>query len=1024
MNAQGPPSLDDLYLAWRQVKRLRLFERSGLGLVACAQFEADLPGHLRILQQKLRGGRWFDDLEIGSAYLVPKALRREPTPQESGGVTRVGLPTQRRLCDLDVRVRLNATPEFHLTEVLYIRQFGPALEALLDESVLGYRLNLRTQAGSEGAHSWVDPYRHDLFKYWPTQYQTFRTATLRSAWQLLKDPQQLIQVISADLSSFYDNVDPSFLLDDAFISQLGLPTDPLRARYQAATASLLRAYQRFYTQANENLGTAFSRGLPIGALTSQIFSNLALLKLDQHIQAQGARAYHRYVDDLILVAPAEEARTLQEAVEQFFPVQSATSGQIVLDESALARRGSTFTLHPQKLSVYYLRGESGREFIEALLKDFYRLIFSQYGLLDLDTLLHNRLAQLIRAHDQAKAQIRTLRAQEKQTADRFALSQSLKTLEEASLMLDPIDLLQVLAPAVEAVQTQLRAEEDWVEVLNTGLRLFKIALTLRDWPQVDQLSRSFEAIFATTQSVRNCARTLRHNGRNLTPQGAPHTETVWQHLCDTLQQQYIEALVSAMPAQMREPTLRKRIPSALRMRTVDLHRPSPSALNLRALLGLARSLARADLRSRDCAQDDRWTREDHTSHWVASSLKALQERFQRIRVFLNECARLDDPTWLMPPARLFLATRPPSYLDISSRLLHRATQSGIIAQDVFTIIMEVVNAIRGNFYREPAALYPEGLFFEFPKPAAQPSTNYLHSHPLLILGNVFKPDPKEAPDQDQVLERTRGTQTMQRLVSLIRVLEEAIRRALISHRARMPDSRRRAYLRDPQDRWVYDPLSVLLLLPAQSVPQRWLRVLARGLTGHGAFTTVLGLEPDTPEQPEQCVTIVPSAFCAHVMWSRFKAQDAQKLAPLVSLRAHWGQMAAVPPQELTVQTTAQTIQAQVGLVLCPAGEGPGAQAATLARLSSAYQAVIAAASGAQAEGCAVWIPSLDTQAPAPLLCALQEHRTGVVQTRLPRGFLMRKVREAQRADERSAEANNRSAENEGRTASGQRSGGE
>ncbi len=70
----SPPSLTYLYLAWRQAKTALYFERRGVGLVDLAQYEAELPVRLEELQALLSDGSWFDQLDVGEVWIVPKRL--------------------------------------------------------------------------------------------------------------------------------------------------------------------------------------------------------------------------------------------------------------------------------------------------------------------------------------------------------------------------------------------------------------------------------------------------------------------------------------------------------------------------------------------------------------------------------------------------------------------------------------------------------------------------------------------------------------------------------------------------------------------------------------------------------------------------------------------------------------------------------------------------------------------------------------------------------------------------------------
>jgi hypothetical protein len=231
------PTIADLYLAFRQAKTALYFEKRGVGLLELSEYEQNLPDNLKALKGKVANGKWFDKVEIGETWLVPKRLRA--TAEEGDGFVRIG--SSRHAATgrpVDIQLRLSPHPDFATVEVLYLWRFGGLLDALLSRrDVLGYRLDLRKQQ--------VVPHRRWLFEYWPKQYQAFRTAPLEAAKTSLKKGAQTL-IISGDLASFYDTIDPSFMLSDALLAELaihGASTEEIDD-YKRATASLLRACRR------------------------------------------------------------------------------------------------------------------------------------------------------------------------------------------------------------------------------------------------------------------------------------------------------------------------------------------------------------------------------------------------------------------------------------------------------------------------------------------------------------------------------------------------------------------------------------------------------------------------------------------------------------------------------------------------------------------------------------------------------------------------------------------------------------
>ena len=86
--ASTTPTIAELYLAFRQAKSALFFEKRGVGLIELATYEQSLPENLRALQVKLAKGKWFDRLQVGEVWIVPK--RFHASPDNRDGVIRIG----------------------------------------------------------------------------------------------------------------------------------------------------------------------------------------------------------------------------------------------------------------------------------------------------------------------------------------------------------------------------------------------------------------------------------------------------------------------------------------------------------------------------------------------------------------------------------------------------------------------------------------------------------------------------------------------------------------------------------------------------------------------------------------------------------------------------------------------------------------------------------------------------------------------------------------------------------------------
>ena len=644
------PSIADLYLAFRQAKTALYFEKRGVGLLELAAYEHDLPKNLKTLQKKLARSSWFDKLDIGETWIVPKRLRTND--EQDDGVVRIGVARQttaRR--PVDIQLRLSPNPEFAIAEVLYLWRFGGLLEALLSKKeVLGYRLDLRMRQ--------VVRDRRWLFEYWPARYQQFRTAPLEAAKNALKQGEQTL-IVSADFASFYDTIEPSFMLSDALVGELraaGAAEDDV-ADYRLATTSLLRAFRRYRKAASSRAAIPIDIGVPIGALTSRVVGNLALATLDSHIASRkGVLCYRRYVDDLVIVAKSNPDRGLVESMQRFLPLLNGDNDVLRLDVDSLGRAGSDFQLQKRKIRAHHLAGVPGADFVDAVASDFAQAVSERRAFIDSATLAGDGVTHLVRAGEAEGSPLRVLRDADRTRLERFALSTSLQSLERVSSLIDHEEARRMVRRSLERVGKVLDAEDNWVDDLDVSIRLLKLAICTGDWTSATELRERSDRVWGTVDALRSVTTALHFRGREIDPSKI----SPWTWLRNYLHERRLEAISSALPIGMAADQIASKIPKGLTVRT---KRVGATTLRRRA-----EQLASADLRSRDHEDDalivgqgsgiDRdWLRLDmNGDEQVSTRLATIDE-------FVQRCVDLGDRPWLMPAARLFLSTRVTGHSD-------------------------------------------------------------------------------------------------------------------------------------------------------------------------------------------------------------------------------------------------------------------------------------------------------------------------------------------------------------------------
>ncbi|HEY0469303.1 MAG TPA: hypothetical protein VGC79_34165, partial [Polyangiaceae bacterium] len=239
------------------------------------------------------------------------------------------------------------------------------------------------------------------------------------------------------------------------------------------------------------------------------------------------------------------------------------------------------------------------------------------------------------------------------------------------------------------------------------------------------------------------------------------------------------------------------------------------------LIRRAKKLAAADLRMFD-REDDRASGSAGGGAKEVYSPDASSElhgRLETIRAFVGGLSEVDP--WNVPPSRLFLSTRPPSYFDVSSRILEAAASGGV-RPDIFSVLTSTVNAIRGTAYKAPEGLVhdPHTVSTDWMLAFSQGLAWHQLPEPRLLLGNLTVTE-SEWKSSLRVPELSRA-----RLGRLAKLLAKA-------ELAAASESSRDGLERN------------LLLLPELSLPRAWLRSVAHyvlDLSASSRFGFVVGLE--------------------------------------------------------------------------------------------------------------------------------------------------------------------------------------
>lgn len=866
--------------------------------MAFAEFEQDLGKNLQAIQKRIdRSNRLFRDVDPGKAVIRPKSVQQNT--RIDFDTSMISVPDGQRgarIDEMSVRLLLEPSPEFALCEVVWLRKFGPALDALLAESCLANRLKLHASSPPIPIHT------RNLFEYWAPAYKKFRSEGLEVAKWCLQRGTKHCRVVVLDLTSYYDNIDPDFLLTPSFCQSivsnaksLGIPFDLLA--YRRDTKDLIEAFRSFWRQASELVGVENKAGIPIGSLTSRLIANLALIKLDQRMRSRPHVAYYaRYVDDIIIVEQvvSEKALTSSEVVARLLPLDPHRSdaNRSIVDEISLGRRGSSFVIQNSKLRVFDLHGEAGVEYISSIESELKKVSSERRRFLEPN---REDIDEPIAASPRAEP-IRVLREADALSLRKLTVGLVAEKVITAAAMLPATEARaysrKYLGKAGRLATDQTR----WVELLDVSFRMLGSALLSFDaFTSNEMISAILDRARDLTNSRRNLF-PIRWGSTILDRRRAAHA------LRDWVESRLVEIICGASPFSSDGFLIRKvkSLDEGIRLR---LRRISRDALLRRAVL-----LAAADLRVVDRETDasigtSRGINANRDFGFIQNELSTDAEFHAvsaKVVEFLSACSEIPDSCYgNMTAIEVLLMFRSPTYASV---LLCWVRSNREVSR-----LADIVNAVRGTKYSaSPMEIFEERILVDLPARTNEAPGGVGVTR--VVLGNLST-DPSWWADS---LEDPNCS--IERLGRVARVLNQA---AFAARIAEGP---------------------ALLVLPELSIPRRWLLRLCEHLSRtNSRLALVAGIEYDVVGKDvyNETIGFLPHDYFASSAWIWTKRRPApHEASELVKLgfrfatrhqgsrfavihSAHGAFIPLICSELLEVDTRAQLLK-KVDLVLVPA----------------------------------------------------------------------------------------------------------
>lgn len=375
-------TLEELGLAYQKAK-VDLYYSSHASMMAIADYEEDLLNNLSALLDQINGDdeSWVTAISfIGGWTLATKSISWPQDYNKIRDENNNGLifssPSEEweYACSLladegrdkptaEFRVMAQCSLDFHVLSSLWMLKVGHLFDAKLTDCAYGNRLR-RTQDGNG-----INPLSLGSFAHYFKPFRDWRDKGINTM-RLALEAEKKIVALTADVSSFYHELNPGFMLDRRFVE--GVLSLKLADEEMKLNRLFIHALEAWAAN------TPLKKGLPVGLPASAVVANMALIELDRVVEQQIAPLYYgRYVDDILLVMEnGADFRSTDAVWEWLF----ARAGEkLAWDEGEKDRQicfqpdylkhgdgKSRIRFGNGKNKVFILAGETGKTLVDAI----------------------------------------------------------------------------------------------------------------------------------------------------------------------------------------------------------------------------------------------------------------------------------------------------------------------------------------------------------------------------------------------------------------------------------------------------------------------------------------------------------------------------------------------------------------------------------------------------------------------------------------------------------------------------------
>lgn len=495
---EKPISIEDLGLAYRKAK-VDLYYSTNAPLLAIADYEEHLLDNLKNLLSRINSEdvSWVKNKDfLGDWTLVPKSIKTTNNDQDMGLIFASPDEEWQDILDsgkkpsAEFRLMARCSVDFHVLSALWMLNVGECFDKKLSSHVYGSRLrrNRFDQVNKKALGSFA-PYLKP-FRDW-------RDNGIQAMNSALVDKKKVL-ALTADVSSFFHELNPGFMLDEDFLKLIDVSLDTHQNKLHQLFITALQAWAK---------NTPLEKGLPVGLPASAVVANAALFKLDQFIEQQVVPLYYgRYVDDILLVM--ENTNKINNTESFWKWVFNRDGGKdlfewenngdegkrILFKPDYLTKDNSCIAFTNSKNKLFILSGNTGSALVNAIAEQIHQRASEWRSLPVLPESAESVATDLLKATNHAGEQADNLRKTDALTLHRAGFALNLRDYEAYERDLLPDDWKAHRHAFFEAVIAHLLTPVKFFELAQYLPRIIRMVVACEDFEHLGRIVKALDGL--------------------------------------------------------------------------------------------------------------------------------------------------------------------------------------------------------------------------------------------------------------------------------------------------------------------------------------------------------------------------------------------------------------------------------------------------------------------------------------------------------------------------------------------------